>query len=337
MKKKVLQKRQIYSRCRFQIGILNGKQTAVANAQAQTHTFHTTSPFPSSSSIFHSAIHGWSRLLKVIKNKISRIENPFRRCCKLSFCHAPRLETVHPASSRWQHQAKVCLTLIGYLLDYQMGDTSGAFFSPICLYRNLASCLRSNLSTTPKQPVFIPRISPCRHSVLMRSPHHTLCVCSNPVKTARHGKPHLTVCPALPLPNWVDRPWRLEIWIFNANKWKKACLLCFPHKNGAKCDLFVEKMRAMKVNMHQCLFFFCCFFFGAFGAEIECFAALNYCWLRSQEFLAFLTWISRGRSSALRIPRAALDLCLGFLACPGWTTLCKGRHWLHPLKRSGGG
>lgn len=206
-----------------------------------------------------------------------------------------------------------------------MGDTSEALFPPVCLYTNSASCLRSNLSslelTTLSQnrktlkPVFIPRMSPCRHSVLMRSPHHTLSVCFNPVKTARHGKPpsDCVSCSATAkLGRQTLTPGNLN---FQRQQVEKSLFAVFAAENGAKCDLFVEKMRATKVNMHQCLFGI--FFVSAFGAEISCFAALNYCGFYSQEFLAYLTRTSRGHSSALWILRAALDLCLGFLACPG--------------------
>lgn len=158
-----------------------------------------------------------------------------------------------------------------------------------------------------RRPVFIPRMSPSRHSALMLSPHHTLCVCSNPVKTARHGKPHLTVCPALPLPNWVGRPWRLEIWIFNANKWKKACLLCLPHKMVPNVIYLLRKCELRKSTcISVCFRGF--FFVSAFGAEIECFAAPNYCWFYSQEFLAF---------SYVNILRPFL--CLTDSACGSWS------------------
>lgn len=145
-----------------------------------------------------------------------------------------------------------------------MGDTSEALFPPVCLYTNSASCLTSNLSslvlTTLSQnrktlePVFIPRMSPCRHSVLMRSPHHTLSVCFNPVKTARHGKPpsDCVSCSATAkLGRQTLTPGNLN---FQRQQVEKSLFAVFAAENGAKCDLFVEKMRATKVNMHQCLF-----------------------------------------------------------------------------------
>lgn len=62
---------------------------------------------------------------------------------------------------------------------------------------------------------------------------------------------------------------------FQRQQVEKSLFAVFAAENGAKCDLFVEKIRATKVNMHQCLFGI--FFVSAFGAEIACFAALNYC------------------------------------------------------------
>lgn len=145
-----------------------------------------------------------------------------------------------------------------------MGGTSEALFSPVCLDTNSVLCLRSNLSsrelTTLSQnrktlePVFIPRMSPCRHSVLMRSPRHTLSVCFNPVKTARHGKPpsDCVSCSATAkLGRQTLTPGNLN---FQRQQVEKSLFAVFAAENGAKCDLFVEKMRATKVNMHQCLF-----------------------------------------------------------------------------------
>lgn len=226
-----------------------------------------------------------------------------------------------------------------------MGDTSEALFSPVCLYTNSVLCLRSNLSsrelTTLSQnrktlePVFIPRMSPCRHSVLMRSPRHSLSVCFNPVKTARHGKPpsDCVSCSATAkLGRQTLTPGNLNFQRQQVEK-KPVCCVC----RRKWCQMwFICWENASYKSQHASVFVWD-FFFSAFGAEIACFAALNYCWFYSQEFVPFLTRMSRGRSSALWILRAALDLCLGFLACPGWMTLCKGRHLLHPLKRSGGG
>lgn len=48
---------------------------------------------------------------------------------------------------------------------------------------------------------------------------------------------------------------------FQCQQVEKSLFAVFATQNGAKCDLFVEKMRATKVNMHQCLLvFFFCFF-----------------------------------------------------------------------------
>lgn len=97
-------------------------------------------------------------------------------------------------------------------------------------------------------------MSPCRHSVLMRSPHHTRSVCFNPVKTARHGKPP-SDCVSCSATAKLDRQTLTTGNLnFQRQQVEKSLFAVFATENGAKCDLFVEKMRATKVNMHQCLF-----------------------------------------------------------------------------------
>lgn len=182
--------------------------------------------------------------------------------------------------------------------------------------------------------VFIPRMSPCRHSALKLSTHHTLCMFQSSQNSQAWKTPSDCVsCSA------TAKLGRQTLTTGNLNfqrqQVEKSLFAVFATQNGAKCDLFVEKMRATKVNMHQCLFL------GFFLHLLEQKLNVLLDWFTAdfvgKNFWPFSTWISQSCSFPLRIQCATLDLCLGFLACPGWTTLCKGRHLLHPLKRSGGG
>lgn len=327
-----------------------------ANTQAEIHTFRTTSPYiysPSSSSIFHSAILGWPRLLEVIKIKInqkkknlSRIENPFRRRRKLAFCHTPRLEIVHPSSSRWQHQAKDASVLNTNRLFAPLPN-GGHFRSlvfPICLHRNVASCLRSNLAslTTPKQQnaptSFYSRVvtQPSQCADAFPSPHFVYV----PIQSKQPGmKNPIWLCVLLrhcQTGSADPDDWKFEFSTPTSGK-KPVCCVC----HTKWCQMwFICWENASYKSQHASVFvyfFVFCFFFPPLEPKLN--VLLH--WITSdfirKDFGPFFTWISRGRSFALRIQRAALDLCLRFLACPGWTTLCKGRHLLHPLKRSGGG
>lgn len=85
--------------------------------------------------------------------------------------------------------------------------------------------------------------------MVTNSTHHTLAVCFSP--TASHGK-ILSDCVSH---SATAKLGRATLTIGNVNcrcRVEKSLFAVVATENSAKCDLFVERMRATKVNMHPC-------------------------------------------------------------------------------------
>lgn len=180
---------------------------------------------------------------------------PSKRCCELAFCHAARLAIVYPSPSRWQYQARLPLfqTLIGCLPANIMED---ALLQKPCFHHmytcaetGSVSCLAFNFSIQK----------------LKKKKHHAW---TNFYSQRGY---------AFPSPHAGctfqshSQPWKNTVWLCvllchcqtgsaDPDDWKcelltpggKSLFAVVATENGAKCDLFVEKMRATKVNMHPC-------------------------------------------------------------------------------------
>lgn len=219
---------------------------------------------------------------------------PFKRCCKLAFCRAARLAIVYPSPSRWQYQARLPLfqTLIGCLPANIMED---ALLQKPCFHHmytctetGSVSCLACNFSIQKLKKKRLQKNKQnktlCLNQFLFvgfyslvttwwRIPltTHWLYVSVQQPAMEKHC---LTVCPALPLPNWVGRPWRLEMWIVDAG-WKKL-VCCGCHRK--RCQTwFICRENASYKSQHASVRF------SLDRTMIECIAVPNYCWFWLQE------------------------------------------------------
>lgn len=161
------------------------------------------------------------------------------------FVTPPRLEIVNSSSSRWQHQAKDAFVLNTNrsFTPLRNGGHFRSFFSPICPYTNSALCLRSNLSwlklTAPSQNKETLKLGfyswdvtlPSQCAGALPSPH-AFCMFQSSQNSQAWKTPHLTV--SYPATAKLGQQ-TLTTGNLNFQRWKKACLLCLPQKNGAIC------------------------------------------------------------------------------------------------------
>lgn len=162
--------------------------------------------------------------------------------------------------------------------------------------------------------------------MVTHSTHHTLAVCFSP--TASHGK-ILSDCVSCCATAKLGRQ---TLTIGNVNcrrRVEKACLLWLPQKTVPSVIYLLRKCELQKSTCIRVL-------------QPRSNNDWMYHWskllliLVARTLACTFSIMSRGHYSAFWILRAALDLYLGILVCPGWMTLWKGRHLLHPLKRSRG-